>query len=377
MLDSRHIVIAGGGPAATETALAVRRLAGDRARVTLVSSSDALVYRPLAVEEPFGMAATLRVSLPRLAAERGFAFLRAPVRAVDADARRIDADGRWLDYDALVLALGAAQAQAVPGAITFRGEEDAGAVRTALERLHAGTPLRAAFVVPEGTFWTLPVYELALLTARWAHAKGVALEPWLVTHEHRALAAFGEQASKAVAALLDDAGVRLWTSAYAEVVEDGRLWISLEGGLPVDLAVALPRPVGRRIPGVPGDEDGFVRVDEYGRVPELCDVYAVGDMTTRPIKQGGLATQQADAAASAIAAWAGAPVEPQPYRPVLRATLLTGGTPRFLRHGHGEPGVPDSLATDTAYWWPPHKIAGRELAPYLDAHPELQLQPDR
>jgi sulfide:quinone oxidoreductase len=98
-------------------------------------------------------------------------------------------------------------------------------------------------------------------------------------------------------------------------------------------------------------------------------------MTTRPLKQGGLATQQADAAASAIAAWAGAQVVPQPYRPVLRAVLLTGGTPRYLRHGRAEPGMPASLAAGDAPWWPPHKIAGRELAPYLNAHPELQLQP--
>jgi sulfide:quinone oxidoreductase len=97
-------------------------------------------------------------------------------------------------------------------------------------------------------------------------------------------------------------------------------------------------------------------------------------MTTRPLKQGGLATQQADAAASAIAAWAGAPVRPEPYRPVLRAVLLTGDAPRFLRHGRAEAGMPASLAAEEAPWWPPHKIAGRELAPYLNAHPELRLE---
>jgi len=65
---------------------------------------------------------------------------------------------------------------------------------------------------------------------------------------------------------------------------------------------------------------------------------------------------------------------PQPYRPVLRAVLLTGDAPRFLRHGRAAPGLPASLATDEAPWWPPHKIAGRELAPYLNAHPELRLE---
>jgi sulfide:quinone oxidoreductase len=92
-------------------------------------------------------------------------------------------------------------------------------------------------------------------------------------------------------------------------------------------------------------------------------------MTSRPLKQGGLATQQADVAAAAIAAAAGAEVEAERYRPVLRAMLLTGGSPRYLRHRAGDHGQ----VSDDAPWWPPHKISGRELAPYLTAHPELRL----
>jgi sulfide:quinone oxidoreductase len=374
-MDKRkQLVIAGGGPAALEAALAVRRLAEERLAVTLLSASDEFVYRPLSVAAPFGAGEPLRYSLRRLAAERGLRFVRASVRGVDAQAHRVNVDGTPVDYDALLLALGAAAEEAVPGALTFGGEDDVPAIRAALQRLHAGAPLRVAFVAAAETAWTLPLYELALLTARWASQAGLALEPWLVTHEPRALALFGEEASAAVASLLESSGVRLWTGAYAEAVDDGRLWLSLEGGLPVDLAVALPRPVGRAVPGLASDRNGFIPVDPFGRVPGTDDVYAVGDMTTRPLKQGGLATQQADAAASAIAAWAGAPVKPQPYRPVLRAVLLTGEAPRFLRHGRAEPGLPASLAAEEAPWWPPHKIAGRELAPYLNSHPELRLE---
>jgi sulfide:quinone oxidoreductase len=48
-------------------------------------------------------------------------------------------------------------------------------------------------------------------------------------------------------------------------------------------------------------------------------VYAIGDMTNRPLKQGGLAAQQADVAAAAIGAAAGLTASSEPYRPVLRA----------------------------------------------------------
>ena len=58
-------------------------------------------------------------------------------------------------------------------------------------------------------------------------------------------------------------------------------------------------------------------------------MFAAGDATTFPIKQGGLATQQADAAASTIAHALGANVEPMPFAPVLRGLLLTGGAPLY------------------------------------------------
>ena len=178
------------------------------------------------------------------------------------------------------------------------------------------------------------------MAARWGAEHDLALEAWVVTYEHKPLSMFGDHAAASVSELLAEAGVRLWTGAFAEAVENGRLWVSMEGGLPVDLAVTLPRPYGPAIRGLPNDADGFVHVDEHGRVDGLRDVYACGDMTSRPLKQGGLATQQADVAAAAIAAAAGAAVEAAAYRPVLRAMLLTGSRPRYLRHAPGDRGRP-------------------------------------
>jgi len=201
------LLIAGGGPAALEGALAVQRLAGERVKVTILSDSDELCYRPVSVAEPFGLAVPQRFSLARIAAERGFSLRLGRLRAVDAEARCVRTDaGDVIPYDALLLALGARPEEAVPGALTFRGPEDTTRLRVALERLHAGEPLRVAFVAAQETAWTLPLYELALLTARWADERGLALEPWLVTWEHTPLTAFGEQAGSAVAELLADAG---------------------------------------------------------------------------------------------------------------------------------------------------------------------------
>jgi sulfide:quinone oxidoreductase len=89
-------------------------------------------------------------------------------------------------------------------------------------------------------------------------------------------------------------------------------------------------------------------------------------MTTRPLKQGGLAAQQADVAAADIAAQiAGSDVEVHPYQPKLQGMLLTGGDPLYLQR---DPHAPvSSEASSQPLWWPPQKVVGAHLGPYLDA----------
>ena len=107
-------------------------------------------------------------------------------------------------------------------------------------------------------------------------------------------------------------------------------------------------------------------MDAHGRVAGVGGVWAAGDGIDFPVKFGGLAAEQADAAAADIAADAGAVVERKPFRPVLRGRLLTASGARYLRHdaagGDGE-----GEATTHTLWWPPGKINGRYLAPWLAA----------
>ena len=70
----------------------------------------------------------------------------------------------------------------------------------------------------------------------------------------------------------------------------------MEGPLEWSWSSRCPAPAAGRCRGCPR-RLGFTPVDAYGRIPGGVGV-PVGDMTTRPLKQGGLATQQADVAAS-------------------------------------------------------------------------------
>ena len=60
-------------------------------------------------------------------------------------------------------------------------------------------------------------------------------------------------------------------------------------------------------------------------------------------------------------------IDPQPFRPVPRGVLLTGGLPRYLRSDISGAVGDDSTISGEALWWPPNKLAGRYLGPYLSS----------
>jgi sulfide:quinone oxidoreductase len=272
-------------------------------------------------------------------------------------------------YDVLLLAVGARPVEAVHGALTFRGPDDVEAFGRLIGDVARGRVGSVAFAAHDRVRWPLPLYELALLSAAHLESLGAGADLKLVTHEHAPLEIFGASASSAVADLLEEAGIEFVPRRVPLTAEAGRLTFEDGGELEVERVVAAPELRVPILPGVPRGPGGFIPTDDLGWVKGLERVLAVGDATSFPIKQGGLAAQQADAAAAAVAALAGAPVEPRPPDLLLRAALLTGSAPRFLRAA-----VADRDATSTAgrsvLWWPPGKIAARSLAPYLAARTE-------
>jgi sulfide:quinone oxidoreductase len=359
-----HVVIAGGGVAALEGLLALQSLAHDPPRISVLASGRYLTYRALSVREPFGGDLAPRFEWRDIARDREVRWVPDVVLGVRAEAREIDTrDGPPVRYDALLLALGAQPRPALPGALTFAGPRDVLALAAAIDRLvRERRRCRVVFAGGPGTSWTLPLYELALLTAERAVRDGVNLSVEVVTAEPSPLAVFGAEASSAVARRLAFAGIHLRAGALPQEFDDGKLVLALGEPVEADLVVALPRLRGPALPGLPHDDDGFVPVDGFGRVRGADAVWAVGDMTARPLKQGGLAAQQADVAAADIAARLGAPVAVEPYRPMLDGLLLTGEEPEFLRRRpHASEAAREPLS------WPPQKVAGRYLGPYLES----------
>jgi sulfide:quinone oxidoreductase len=381
--NRRRIVIAGGGVAAVEAVLALHELAGHSVGLTLISPEREFLYRAVTVAEAFDRAEARAYELSDILAYAGTGELVCDrVETVDPDERFVvTAAGERIAYETLIVAAGALARNPLPGALTFRGRPDVPALRAVLDELADRRARSVALTLPSERMWALPVYELALMTAAHLRERGAEAEVSLVTPEDEPLELFGPAAARAIEPMLRARGIRLRTSSRPALVRERMLVMAGGGEVRADRVVTLPRLEGPAIPGLPADRHGFIPADSHGRVRGVDGVYAAGDATAFPLKQGGLAAQQADAVAESIAAELGAPITPKPFSPVLRGLLLTGGAPLYLR---AEPQrLPNnatvaidatpvrhttreaSAAAGQPLWWPPAKIAGRYLAPFL------------
>jgi sulfide:quinone oxidoreductase len=371
----QRVLIAGGGVAALEAALALRDIASERVHVELLAPEPRFWYRPLAVAAPFRLGEVLHLELDAIARKIGADFTLAGLVGIDAW-RHIAHTSRntEIEYDLLLIACGAVPMPAIPGASSFRGPADIESIEELLGDLEHGRAASVAFVIPWGAAYSLPAYELALMTALHLERAGVdGIEIVVVTPEAEPLQVFGPPASEAIRELLSARGIALRTSAYAHEVVDDTLRLIPDGAVLADRVVALPRLIGAPIDGIPQTVHGFIPVDAHGRVHGIADVYAAGDITSFTVKQGGIATQQADAAADAIAAAAGVSLEPARFRPVLRGMLLTGARPTYLRRELAYEPEQEPTASPEALWWPPAKIVGRHLAPFLASLADAEL----
>jgi sulfide:quinone oxidoreductase len=369
-----NVLIVGGGVAGLEAALALRELGGERIATTMIAPNREFVYRPMTVREPFGYAEAQRYPLEELAQDIGVELRVDSFKRLERERRVVHTEGgEQLSYEAVLLALGAHSYERFEHAITIDDARIDELLHGLIQDIEGGYVRRLAFIAPGRMGWPLPIYELALMTAARAQDMNIELSITIATPEDAPLAIFGREASDVVRQLLEDNGILTITSDYCEVLEPGRVTIHPGARqLDADRIVAMPELRGPAVAGVPGGAlGGFIPIDVYCKVPGIDRVWAAGDATDFAIKHGGIAAQQADVAAQAIAALTGVAEAPAPLNPVIHGILLTGGKPRYLSAhvtgGHGS----RSQITEAPTWSPATKIAAKYLAPYLEQHDRL------
>ncbi|MGZ4297174.1 MAG: FAD-dependent oxidoreductase [Solirubrobacteraceae bacterium] len=363
-----RVVIAGGGVAGLEAAFALRELAGDRVATTLLTPGDEFVYRPLSIGEPFSSTHAERYALAPLAAAAGAELVQDTLASVDPRNQVVRTGaGAKLGYDALLVGLGAAMQPVSQHATNVDDARMDELLHGLVQDIEGGYVRRLAIVVPGPMPWPFPAYELALMASERAWDMQTDLDVTLMTPERAPLEIFGAEASGAVARMLADRRIEVVGSAYCEIPRS-QLVVVHPGGRSVaaDRIVAFPQLVGPDVDGLPSDGGGFLPVDEYGRVRGVQRVWAAGDGTDYPVKQGGVAAQLADTAAESIAALAGVTRDVRPFSPIVEGVLITGGTPRYLRATPaGRDSDGESVFTELARGATPPKIAARYLGPHL------------
>ena len=263
-----RVVIAGGGVAALETALALRALAPELTEITLAAPTDRFRFRAAAVGEPFGRPRSTGSTWRRSARDIGVTLRHGALTAVDAEHKTAILDGdEQIEYDAIVVACGAQAIPVVPGALVFGGPEDVEALRRLVAEIDAGDVNTVAFAIPANIGWTLPAYELALLTAHRADPR-VSIS--IVTPEDEPLAAFGGEASAEVRRLLEENGVALHLRQTPAEFTAGVLRTQPGDELQVERVVALPRLAGVPIEGLPATNDGLLRTDRASDASTTC-----------------------------------------------------------------------------------------------------------
>jgi DNA-binding NarL/FixJ family response regulator/NADH dehydrogenase FAD-containing subunit len=365
-----RVVIAGGGIAALEAALALRDLAGDRVSTTLVAPDDEFVFRSMMVGEPLGRRAVVRYSLAQIAGDIGAELHVDSVKGVDAAGCTVHTGtGAVLGYDALLLCLGARAHPPYEGAITIDDARLDDELHGLIEDVQGGYVQRLACIVPGSAGWSLPMYELALVTAKHAVDVNIELAVTIVTSEDAPLAIYGQTVSAAATGLLEQRGITIITGACCEVPDGSH--VNIHPGdlsLEVDRVISLPDLHGPAVPGLPEAASGFIPVDAHCQVTGVDGVFAAGDATEFAVKHGGIATQQADAAAEAIAALAGVPIDPAPFRPVLRSVLSGGVKPLYLSAEITDGHASSSQVSYTRRGSPSDKLAAKHMASYLAEH---------
>lgn len=329
----------------------------------MITPTRDFVYRPNLVFEPFSPEAADRHDLAEVMDENEGSFIQDRVIGIDAEAKLVHTiDTGDVEYDHLILAMGARMQPSISTAETLWIRPIAKRIEPILDEAARAGGLE--LIAPAGVIWTLPLYEFALMAARRLQERREQTPIRVFTPESEPLALFGPAAAAEVSDLLAARHIEVHSSCWISERGDGSLEMVGDCPEPGPCRVALPSIEGIRVSGVPADRDGFIPIDQFSRVRGLRDVYAAGDGTDFPVKQGGIATQEADIAAEMISSAINGGPDPQARKLVLRGKLVTGAETLNMRASVGG-GAGEGVVSSDYLWWPPHKVSGHYLAPWL------------
>lgn len=295
-METVSALVLGGGVGGIVAAHRLRKLLPAGHRVVLVERETRHVFAPSLLWMMTGDRSLASISRPLARLERkGIEVVFGEIEEIDPVERSARVDGRIFKAEFVVVALGADFApDLVPGLAaagsTFFTPTGAQAVRAGLERFRGGR-LVLLTAAPAYKCPAAP-YEAAMLLDHWLKRRRLRhrTEIALYAAEPGPMGVAGPEVSAGVRAMVEEKGIGYYPEhQVVEVDAAARLLkFSNRGDTGYDLLIYVPpmrSPAVVRNAGLTA-ESGWVAVDRNSLATRFERVFAVGDITSIPLKLG-------------------------------------------------------------------------------------------
>ena len=293
---SRTVLVLGAGIGGIVAAETLRKLLPDSDRVIAVDRAEQHFFPPSLLWLMVGERSPEEFSRPldRLL-RRGIEFRQGSVTRIDPVQREVEIDGQTLRADALVIALGAEYApETIPGlaeaGLCIYTMEGATAIRDALARFSGGR-IVVLTAAPQYKCPAAP-YETALLVDSYLRKRGLRekTEIEFFAAEPRPMFVAGPELGAAVRGMVEERGIAYHPEHQVKEIDSANRRISFANGASADYDLLLYVPP-HRAPAVVreaglANEGGWVPVDRNTLQTKFDNVFAIGDITTIPLKMG-------------------------------------------------------------------------------------------
>lgn len=343
---SRTVLVLGAGIGGIVAAETLRKLLPASDRVIAVDRAGQHFFPPSLLWLMVGERKPEEFSRPLDQLPHGIEFRQGNITRIDPAQREVEIDGQSLRADALVIALGAEYApETIPGlaeaGLCIYTMEGATAIRDALARFSGGR-IVILTAAPQYKCPAAP-YETALLVDSYLHKRGLREKTTIefFAAEPRPMFVAGPELGAAVRGMVEARGVAYHPEHQVREVDAAKRRIVFANGAEAgfDLLLYVPphrAPAVVREAGL-SNESGWVPVDRRTLQTQFDNVFALGDITTIPLKMGRplpkagvFAHGQAEVVAHNIAhAWTGKGAPRQ----------FTGEGMCFIETGGGRAGI--------------------------------------